>query len=168
MKINIASVLRNENSSLKVVFNEELTGFKGEEGDVQSDGSAKFAGAVENDKGLIILKGTLEIGYRAQCGRCLKEVEGTMTLDISEELQNSEEVDDGYTLTYTSEELDLEQILFSYGQLNMPMKILCSEDCKGICAVCGTDLNEEDCQCREEYDINPQMEKLKGFFLRNE
>lgn len=45
--------------------------------------------------------------------------------------------------------------------LNLPLKPLCSEDCKGLCTVCGVNLNALSCQCKRD-DLDPRWEKLKN------
>lgn len=44
--------------------------------------------------------------------------------------------------------------------LNLPVKFLCKEDCKGICPKCGKDLNDGECGCQTE-EIDPRLEVLK-------
>lgn len=43
---------------------------------------------------------------------------------------------------------------------DIPLSILCQEECKGLCAICGSDLNDGTCDCRED-NIDPRWEKLK-------
>ncbi|MGB9809870.1 MAG: YceD family protein, partial [Caldanaerobacter sp.] len=43
--------------------------------------------------------------------------------------------------------------------LSLPMKFLCKEDCKGLCPICGTNLNYGSCSCKRE-DIDPRLEVL--------
>ena len=57
-------------------------------------------------------------------------------------------------------ELDLAEVAREQIVLNLPEQVLCSEDCKGICPTCGTDLNEGECRCRED-DIDPRWQALK-------
>lgn len=168
MKINISSVLKNDGSSMQIDFCKELSGFETVTVDVLPDGPVKFEGTIENNKGLLVLKGTVSTRFRALCGRCLSEVKDLISLNVYEELQNIESDTDEYTYTYSGDELDLGAILFDYISLNMPMKVLCSQECRGICPSCGVNLNEEICRCDNEDDINPELSKLKGFFLRNE
>ena len=47
--------------------------------------------------------------------------------------------------------------------MNMPMKILCREDCKGICNRCGANLNEGTCHCEEE-PKDPRMAAILDIF----
>ena len=57
---------------------------------------------------------------------------------------------------YTGEELDVSQMLLDDLFLNLPAFSKCSEDCKGLCPVCGCDLNTVQCSCvREKEKENP-------------
>ena len=49
----------------------------------------------------------------------------------------------------------------------LPMKILCRDDCKGLCPICGRDLNEGGCECRTDY-IDPRFESLRSLFKLDE
>ncbi len=85
------------------------------------------------------------------CARCLDpvEIEASYDFDDSVESENPEEFD----LTPY-----IEDCLF----INEPTKVLCSEDCKGLCANCGANLNHETCSCDDEAPIDPRMEALKS------
>jgi uncharacterized protein len=49
--------------------------------------------------------------------------------------------------------------------LSLPLKPLCSEDCKGLCPICGTDLNRSQCSCVKER-TDPRWDQLKGLLKR--
>jgi uncharacterized protein len=61
------------------------------------------------------------------------------------EIECSDE--DAVTLYLREQEIDVDEILREQTYLALPLRTLCSEDCKGICAGCGVDLNDEDCRC---------------------
>ena len=56
-------------------------------------------------------------------------------------------------------EIEIEKQLL----VNLPMKVLCSEDCKGICNRCGANLNIEQCQC-EDSELDPRMASIRDIF----
>ena len=56
--------------------------------------------------------------------------------------------------------LDLDELLRSDILLELPYKYLCSEDCKGLCASCGKNLNEGPCGCNL-HQVDPRLEVLK-------
>jgi len=59
--------------------------------------------------------------------------------------------------------LDVDQLVCDELILNLPMKVLCSEDCKGICNRCGTNLNHETCDC-DVRSLDPRMAVIQDIF----
>jgi len=72
----------------------------------------------------------------------------------------SDELNTGF---YRDGEIDLEEISGEQVLLNVSMKPLCSDSCKGICPHCGKDLNEGPCQCAPEKG-DARMQDLKKYF----
>ena len=103
------------------------------------------------EKGKILVEGKGKIPFSSSCNRCLAEVREEVFLDFEEQLYSPEiEIDeDTKEEQYYLEgyELDLLALIREELQLAWPTKILCKEDCKGICKKCGIDLNKESCQC---------------------
>jgi uncharacterized protein len=117
--------------------------------------------------------GTLSGTARRQCVRCLKEYDDALWLPIVGEYQQDadqkskpagressersgedEDTDDeGYV--YTGEEIELADMLREHVILAAPMQPLCHDECRGLCPVCGQDLNVRRCECREEQIQSP-------------
>ena len=102
------------------------------------------------------------------CDRCLEPVRTELFLDFTKDVdldvadgEQTEELDetnyiDGYAL-------DVEQLLYNEILIGWPTKILCSEDCKGICNVCGQNLNQGTCDC-EDTSLDPRMSVIRDVF----
>ena len=108
--------------------------------------------------------GTGKITVGIPCDRCLKPVLTSVSFDIDDtvemeenasEDEEPEEKDyiDGYSL-------DVDRLVFGELLLSMPGKVLCKDDCKGLCPVCGTDLNVTECDCEKE-SLDPRMSVFK-------
>jgi uncharacterized protein len=69
--------------------------------------------------------------------------------------------DDLTTAFYSDDQIDLGELIAEQLQLAMPMKPLCSEGCKGLCAQCGTNLNAGACNCSQEW-TDPRLAALKA------
>jgi len=82
--------------------------------------------------------------------------------DIELELEK-EELDTHY---YEGEELDLNEILQEEIVLNIPMRAVCKEDCKGLCERCGGNRNLGECKC--ENQRNTRLGDLLKSFLNME
>ncbi len=101
-----------------------------------------------------VLKGDLECTLVLQCSRCLKYFDYMIEVEISDEL-NIEDIEDLHNINIFPH-------LVSDIILEIPIKPLHDENCKGLCPICGQNLNEGDCDCEVE-NIDPRLEKLKEF-----
>ena len=81
-----------------------------------------------------------------------------MADDLARELESGEDNDD-YILVPTGM-IDIDELIMTDVTLEVPFQLLCREDCKGLCPVCGSDLNEKTCNCNQK-QIDPRLEKLK-------
>ncbi len=113
------------------------------------------------DKQTVLLKGSLEGLRLAACDRCREEVKEALYCEFEylvttskEQLLDSSDVEcsekDAITLSLNVPGIDVDEILREQAYLAFPLKTLCDEDCKGICAGCGVVLNSEVCQCPSE------------------
>lgn len=99
-----------------------------------------------------------------ECHRCLQTVKITLKNDVERIVVQSlspDSVEDWVQLNGPN--LDLVSILEEDITLNLPLQVLCTENCKGLCAHCGIDLNKETCEC-DESKIDPRLEALKQLF----
>ena len=76
------------------------------------------------------------------------------------EVERQTEEDDLSTAFYDNEEIDLGQLMREQCYLSLPMKPLCHADCRGLCPVCGTNLNRGTCDCKREWE-DPRLAVLK-------
>ena len=111
-------------------------------------------GSVVNHAGALVLNGTARSELDLVCDRCGKEFsrEKVVALDmlLADELEQEDSEDEIFLLA--GNELDLDELVTTAFVLAMDTKNLCSEDCKGLCAKCGADLNLGPCGCRPEVD----------------
>ncbi len=99
-----------------------------------------------------VLTGELEVSLILKCSRCLKEYAHPIEVEISDEFM-IEDIED-------LKNVDVFPILVSDIILEIPIKPLHDENCKGLCSFCGQDLNEGECDCEEEI-VDPRLAKLK-------
>lgn len=94
------------------------------------------------------------------CDRCADEFERTYSFDINKivvpYLENEEDDDD--CVVTENNILDVDDLVYQEIILFLPHKMLCSDDCKGLCPTCGANLNREKCNCKKEVD--PRMAAL--------
>lgn len=119
----------------------------------------EIEGSVTNHAGALVLEGTARSVLELQCDRCGKAFsrEKTVRLDslLAQELEDAENDD---ILLLNGAELDLDEAAGTVFILAMDTKNLCSDDCKGLCAKCGADLNLGPCGCGP--DVDPRLAAL--------
>lgn len=130
-----------------------------------------------NIEGLVAVTGVLEGTIVRECVRCLKEYEDPLAFSVRAafvpepkssprhpkrsdprkaraevvEAEPEEEPDDQYQ--YQGNQLELAPMLREHVILSAPMQPLCNNDCLGLCAQCGKNLNERPCHCAAESPI---------------
>ncbi|WP_242826507.1 YceD family protein [Caldisalinibacter kiritimatiensis] len=113
----------------------------------------------------IFLSGKLIYIYSENCARCLKEFKNKVETKISAKIVGkNEDIDEYEVIIYHSEgKFNLEDIVITFVNLSLPMRVLCKDDCKGLCPKCGKNLNEGECNCEVD-NVDPRLEKLKELF----
>lgn len=113
-----------------------------------------FAGQLlHTDHGILILTGTLKAVFSGTCARCLQPVPLTIETSIRETFEPMTEPSaEGEELPevsygYAGLELDIDQALRDNLIPLLPARLICREDCAGICPVCGADRNASPCDC---------------------
>lgn len=106
-----------------------------------------------------------------KCDRCLDifeyNLEGDVLKDVKPETHSEIESHENDIYYYVGDDLDITRIVMDDIFLNLPIQMVCKTDCKGICATCGADLNESDCDCNMG-KVDPRFEVLKDFFDKEE
>lgn len=108
------------------------------------------SGRIENRAGVVTLTTHITFSLLVVCDRCLKETVQDFSFDarhtVVRELHGADE--EGNYIVARAESIDTAEIALSDLLLELPYKMLCREDCKGLCPVCGCDRNETECGCR--------------------
>lgn len=122
-------------------------------------------GTVVNRAGYMVLTETADISYRTRCARCLADVTEHRTFRVEKTVADEKglfHIEDRENDDYVQirdGKLDLDAPICDEILLSFPMRILCRADCKGLCAGCGANLNEEDCRCTKK-EIDPRFAAL--------
>ncbi len=138
---------------------------------VEFTSAARVVGEVTDNAGYMRLCLEVSLDYRGECARCLVPIEDTLCFGfertvVSEDTltRDTDGEDDDYSDEYVildDGKLDIDGQLREMLILEFPSKLLCSEDCKGLCIKCGHDLNEGECGCNRSYH-DPRWDVLKG------
>lgn len=114
-------------------------------------------GTVQNIAGVVSLDYSVRCVMHLACDRCLAEFEREFTGQYQHTLVTELESDsDEYTVVEDML-LDLDELVTLDVVLEYPTKVLCSPECKGLCAQCGADLNKGDCGCKQQKAIRGLM-----------
>lgn len=116
----------------------------------------------------LLLDANLRVKAKFDCDRCTAEFESERdiyftVLYLFDEKSSETDDPDVFYLSREADKIDITSELYDYAYLDIPFKKLCSEDCKGLCPKCFTDLNKGECKCEKD-DFNPvwkDLEKLK-------
>ncbi len=93
---------------------------------------------VNRVQNMILANTTVKTQYHAVCHRCLEDIEKEWTQNFILD----------FPVPTTTDFIDLSDDIRQEMILAIPTILLCKEDCKGICAGCGVNLNQEGCQCK--------------------
>ena len=120
------------------------------------------SGTVRNTAGVLVMKGEITTCIHGICDRCAaefdREIEFPLDVVLVTELAN-EENEDEWVFPLEGDSADLDDIVRTVFVLNLDSKLLCNEDCKGLCHRCGKNLNDGPCNCQKELD--PRFAALK-------
>jgi uncharacterized protein len=118
----------------------------------------------------VFVNGHLDTRAEVECDRCLKAVEIPVSADFTLEYISGSEYESSGVAELTEAEMsvsvfdgkgiDVDEIVKEQVLLAVPTRMLCREDCKGICPECGNDRNTGECNCVTN-DIDPRWAALK-------
>ncbi|PMQ00907.1 MAG: hypothetical protein CBR30_08695 [Dictyoglomus sp. NZ13-RE01] len=122
----------------------------------------------------VLIKGKITGQVELTCSRCLKEFTYNIDVDVEEVylwdlpiLRNIspseaevELTEEDFKFVLEKEILDLDPLVEDNVRISIPIKPLCKPDCKGLCPVCGHDLNLGPCEHVGEINVDPRWEPL--------
>ena len=109
-------------------------------------------GIVFSEAGILRAEGTITAEMLCICDRCGQEFESTKETAVDVVLVQGEDEDNPGVFPFQGTEVDAQDVLATCFILDMETRFLCREDCKGLCARCGRNLNLGPCGCGKEID----------------
>ncbi len=169
MQIHLSEILSQEGKRVEkeIEFGQENFEISGQAYNIVKREPVKLTISNKGNQELLI-SAKMDLAVAIPCGRCLKDVITEFCLDFSREVdmkvskeEECEQMDENnYIAGY---ELDVDALIADEIVLQWPMKVLCKEDCKGICPVCGKNLNEQECDC-DRTVLDPRMAAFLDIF----
>lgn len=171
MYVNLTDVFTSEGKVIQKSIPIEMEEFSCKNGKYEIVSKSPVSFTFSNlGVGKVRVQGKADVTLRMNCDRCLKPVDEILHLDFEQEVfspevarPDSEDDDQSYMEDY---QLNVEELVNTEITVNLPMKVLCKADCKGICRQCGKDLNMGSCEC-DAFVPDPRMAAIKDIFYGN-
>lgn len=169
MLINLSDVLSDQHKTVEETVRLEMEEIRLQSGTYPIISKEPVHVTVEHIRGKeLLITAETRLSVMIPCDRCLEDVKrefelncvkhvdvGLSDAELTEELDESNFID-GY-------HLDVDKLLFHEILSSWPTKVLCREDCKGLCNVCGQNLNTGSCNC-EDTGLDPRMSVVRDLF----
>ena len=164
MVVDVAPLLRGEVKKINIDYM-----LSPEQIDSVSFDDAHVVGVLTDNSGYMRLKLQATLSYHGECARCLAPIDGVFSLDFERTVttegmideERLEELEDEYVVL-DGHELSIDDTLCEELVLSFPLRLLCREDCKGLCPKCGKPRSEGDCGCPTR-EIDPRLAVLANF-----
>jgi len=172
--INVARVRKAFGSAEKFEFKEQFLNLA--DGNVEFTKPAEVQVKATNLGHSILLQGQIHTEAKLNCSRCLEAFSLVVNTEFEQEICHIADVgayladhpeaveEENYTV-FSSDEIELDSLINEHIVLDLPMKPLCSEDCKGLCPTCGHNLNLGECGC-DVQQVDPRLAGLAEFFTK--
>jgi uncharacterized protein len=145
LHLPIAELVRRPGAARDFDIAVPLTGFGNGVATVDPAQPAHIDGRLEHVPEGVVVRATIEAPWAAACSRCLRPVGGTVTVHVDELFERA--AIEGETYPLGEDELDLTPLVRDALLLELPSAPRCTEDCAGICPMCGADRNVAPCDC---------------------
>ncbi len=163
MFIDVSALLRGEINKINIDFTlspETIEGVSFPEG-------ARVTGTLTDNAGFMRLTLTAKLAYLTECARCLAPVAGQAEIAfertaVTEGTLTEQQLEDNVDeyVVINGAYLDIDTELKEEISMSFPQKILCSEDCPGLCPMCGKKLEGDVCSCGKK-ETDPRFDILK-------
>lgn len=147
MNVDLLPIINNEGQKIDFKGN---VAFSENGCDLDCD----VSGQVVNFAGRLELTGHISVKGKTVCGRCGEPVDFSMELEMKETVGENEVTLDGTVL-------DIASVVTDNVVVELPIRFLCSDNCKGLCSTCGANLNKGQCSCVDD-SIDERLAVLKS------
>ena len=148
LKLNISDMINVQGARKEISIKKDAVDIPKAFSYVKLYEPIRLEGELESDRGTIYLSGILTTKVKITCDRCMGEMVHSIESEVKESFGS-----------LTQSTIDLGPTIVETVLISLPMKALCHEECKGICPVCGENLNEKSCNCDWEY-TDPRLDKF--------
>lgn len=169
MQINLSELIQSEGKVMSIEADYQPNWYQAKGGNYKIVQKKPLQMEFTNlGKKKIQLETEIDLTLQMRCDRCLEPVLQEIRIDVSREFdmdktdqQRIEALDEINFISGNN--LDVERFVYGEVLINLPMKVLCREDCKGLCNRCGANLNQVTCNC-DTTELDPRMAKIRDIF----
>ena len=164
--VDVSDLLRSIGSEKRIKKTVELAPFKYYQKELSFVEPLDVDIVLRNVGNRLLAKGCIKGKIWLECNRCLKLFSADFYLNIEESFCTPEQRrNEEEAFEIIDKRIDLYSLIDQGLLLWLPMKQLCRVDCKGLCSMCGKNLNEGSCNCQKD-EIDPRLRTLKDFFKK--
>ena len=135
-------------------------------------GDVSVLARVEKTSTIIELQASIQVKANLICDRCAEKfvrdirTKYRMVYLFNENDRGSYSAEEVTYIAAESTMIDISDDVRQFTSLTIPYKVLCRDECKGLCQSCGTNLNHSECTCTESH-IDPRWEQLNKLLNQN-
>jgi len=154
MLINVAHLLKADVGASQTYTIDEA--YEYQEGDTSTTWVKGKAAVLRTDKGVLV-SAALDVSAATVCARCLESYRCKLPVSFEEEFFPSVDINTGAAVAPPDEpgafsidanhQVDLTEAVRQYLLAQLPMQLVCRQDCRGLCPQCGRNLNRGECCC---------------------
>lgn len=168
MEIQFLDLISRKERKKDITYRVEAEPFYFEGDYIKPLSEVDVKGEVTSDNDIITIKAHIKVDLELKCSRCLDTFIYPIDIDIEERFtNNSEHCKDENVVFVKGDALDITEIVENSIISTLPIKRLCSKNCKGLCQSCGANLNKEACNCNNE-DVDLRLAGLKALLDNKE
>lgn len=166
MNIDVSELKNKKNSKRSINVMIEKDSFYDGNETVNFLKPLNFDGTLRLVNDIYELKGKVSAELLLTCSRCLKEYPYHLEIDIEENLSTNPSNENCEIISIKNDKIDIYEIIENNLVIQLPVKRLCNEYCKGLCQQCGIDLNHKECSC-DRIDVDPRLADLRDLFSKH-
>lgn len=161
MQFNISELLKKKNEKQYFDLTFDLDYLIRDAYKVKLKAPIHIKGEAVNNGSIVEVEGVFIALCEVQCSRCLDEFEDSFIVEFEESFSKDPVDEEIYPII--EDTINFDDMVMDDLILSMPVKLLCNEECKGLCHNCGENLNKVSCDCEKD-TINPKFAALKDLF----
>lgn len=166
MKINVSALAEIIGQEINFDFTAKPEDIGPLADECKLDGPIMIKGTAVNTGTCFRLEGEISCSLICVCDRCLDDFSTTGIYSFSEEYTRDKMLAQTENMNYFSGDIiDIGDLVRDIIILSQPTKYLCKSDCKGLCSVCGANLNKTECGCNRE-SIDPRLAALQALLKK--